>query len=136
MPDDTTIRRVLAILKGMIEAVEATLDAELEPAPASQPIPARKQGRGWKWYEELHSAIPVDWSNRKHFNRGDGWSACGDDYTRLLTALVDDPRRVWCGRCRNTIRWGDAATEVLYGPSTSATSPATATASSPSTSTH
>jgi hypothetical protein len=134
MTDNATVRQMLALLKEMLALLEAGLDAELEPTPEPEQ-PARKSS-GWDWYTNLQAAIPADASGgRKHFNQGDGWSACGLDFTRCPEGLVGDPRRVWCSRCRNTMLWGNAAIETLSA-STSSTSPATATAASTSTSTH
>jgi hypothetical protein len=114
MTDDATLcRRIIAILKTTIKDLEAVLDAELGPEP--------KQLTGWEWYAELHAAIPTDWSDRRHFDRGDGWSACGLDFTRVPDGLVGDPRHVWCGRCRQTIRWGNAAIAVLSTPASAST---------------
>jgi hypothetical protein len=136
MSDDATIRRqVIAILKDMIEAVEATLDAELEP---KQPAP-----RAFS-FEELAAAFPYDPRGWRHFDSGRGsvreglpdWhtTACGIEQKREW--MTDDPRQVGCGRCRLTHAWRDAASALLSAPAPSSTPLATATASSPSTSTH
>jgi hypothetical protein len=131
MSDDATIRRqVIAILKDMIEAVEATLDAELEP---KQPAPRMFS------FEELAAAFPYDPRSSRHFDSGRGsvreglpdWhnTACGIEQKREW--MTDDPRQVGCGRCRLTYAWRNAANALLATPSS--TPLATATASSTST---